>query len=98
MVRQDLPTGVLAAQLIHAAGESAPDGSVPTGTFAVALGARSLDELQTIERKLLEHGIPHRAVREPDAPWNGELMAIGIEPLEDRSRLKKITSSLPLLR
>lgn len=97
VVRGDLPRGVLAAQLIHAAGESSP-GELPDGTHAVALEARSLEELQTIESKLKERGIPHQAIREPDAPWDGELMAIGIEPVEDRCVLKKVTSSLPLLR
>jgi hypothetical protein len=97
VVRNDLPRGVLAAQLIHAAGESSP-GSLPDGTFAVALGARDLDELETLERKLLDAGLPHVAVREPDEPWGGALMAIGIRPVEDRSVLKKMTSSLPLLK
>jgi hypothetical protein len=51
-----------------------------------------------LEEKLRRLSIPHRAIREPDAPWNGALMAIGIEPVTDRNILKKVTSSLPLLR
>lgn len=95
--RQDLPLGTLAAQLLHAAGESSP-GDLPTGTIAVALGAKSEDHLVFLEEKLRRLAIPHKAIREPDAPWNGALMAIGIEPVADRNQVKKITSGLPLLK
>jgi hypothetical protein len=97
IVRADLPRGVLAAQLIHAAGESSP-GDLPTHTFAVALAARDEPHLELLERKLLKHQIPHRAIREPDAPWNHALMAIGIVPVSDRAVVKLVTSSLALLK
>lgn len=97
IVREDLPRGVLAAQLIHAAGESSP-GGLPTHTFAVALAARDQVHLESLEQKLLAHRIPHRAIREPDAPWDNALMAIGIEPISDRAIVKPVTGSLTLLR
>jgi len=97
ILREDLPRGVLAAQLIHAAGESSP-GDLPKNTFAVALAARDATHLEFVESKLQDLGIPHHAIREPDEPWNGALMAIGIPPVEDRNTLKKAVSSLPLLR
>lgn len=97
IVREDLPRGVLAAQLIHAAGESSP-GGLPTHTFAVALAARDQPHLEFLEQKLLERKIPHRAIREPDAPWDNALMAIGLEPVADRALVKPVTSSLALLR
>jgi hypothetical protein len=97
IARRDLPVGVLAAQIIHAAGESSP-GDLPTGTIAVALGAKSESHLGFIEAKLRRSSIPHRAIREPDAPWNGALMAIGIHPVEDREPLRKVTSGLPLIK
>lgn len=96
IVRQDLPRGTLAAQLIHAAGESSVQ--VPEGTFAVALAAKNEGHLALIEQKLRTLGIPHHAVREPDAPWNGALMAIGLPPTTDRSSVKPITKSLRLLK
>lgn len=95
--RDDLPRGTLAAQLLHAAGESSP-GDLPTGTIAVALAAKSEDHLVFLEEKLRRLAIPHKAIREPDAPWNGALMAIGIQPVADRNKVKKITSGLPLLK
>lgn len=97
LIRQDLPRGVLAAQLIHAAGESAP-GGLPSGTIAVALAARDEAHLASLELQLRHLGIPHRAIREPDKPWNGALMAIGIEPVVDRALVREVTGSLRLLR
>ena len=97
VVRTDLPLGALGAQLIHAAGESSP-GDLPDGTFAIALAAKSLAHLEHLERKLLRLEIPHQSIREPDAPWNGELMAIGITPVEDRELVKPVTSGLRLLK
>lgn len=64
----------------------------------MVLGVRDESHIEDLERKLIERRIPHRAIREPDAPWNGALMSIGIEPVEDRCVLRPVTSSLPLLR
>lgn len=97
VVRIDLPRGTLAAQLIHAAGESAGQALAP-GTIAVALAAGGEDELHAIERELVARGIPHRAIREPDPPWNGALMAIGIQPVVDRAAVAPVTGRLKLLR
>jgi hypothetical protein len=97
LVRRDIPFGAQAAQLIHAAGESSP-GDLPDGTFAVALAAKSLAHLEHLERKLVRLEIPHRAVREPDAPFNGELVAIGIMPVDDRELVKPVTGGLRLLK
>lgn len=97
ILRKDLPLGTLAAQLIHAAGESSP-GELPSHTYAVALAARNEKHLEFLEEKLRRLAIPHVAIREPDAPWDGALMAIGICPVADRNQVKKVTSSLPLLK
>jgi len=97
VIRQDLPRGVLAAQLIHAAGESSR-ARLPPHTFAIALAARDEAHLESIEAALRRLDIPHCAIREPDPPWNGALMAIGIVPVADRGVVKPITGSLKLLR
>lgn len=96
IVRPNLPTGVLAAQVIHAAGESAEE-RVQNGTHAVALVAKSPGHLGEIESKLIRLDIPHRAIREPDPPWNNELMAIGIRPMVQTSKLRRITRGLRLV-
>lgn len=97
VVRRDLPRGVLAAQLIHAAGESA-GGRLPAQTRAIALAARDEAHLRVIEGELLRLGIRHVAIREPDAPWHGALMAIGLAPITERKQVAAVTGGLPLLR
>ncbi len=96
IVRRDLPIGVIAAQLVHAAGESVRS-EVPEGTHAIVLAADNEPHLLQIEERLRFFSIPHRSIREPDAPWNGALMAIGITPTTDRKPLKKVTRKLKLL-
>lgn len=88
---------MLAAQLIHAAGESA-GGRLPAGTRAIALAARDEAHLRLIEGELLRLGIRHVAIREPDAPWHGALLAIGLAPVAERKQVAGVTGGLPLLR
>lgn len=97
IIRQDLPRGVLAAQMIHAAGESSP-GTLPKGTKAVALAATDEAHLLEIEKMLSDLKIPHQAIREPSPPWNGQIMAIGLCPIYDRDLVCEVTSKLSLLR
>jgi len=97
LIRQDLPRGVSAAQLVHAAGESAP-GDLASGTIAVVLAARDEAHLEHLAAELRRLQIPHRPIREPDPPWNNALMAIGIVPVCDRATVSTITGSLRLLR
>ncbi len=81
---------------MHAAGESST-GNIPEGTHAVVLATPNEAKLLALERVLIDAGIPHTAVREPDEPWNGQLMAIGIRP-GPRDTVRKLLSNLPLLR
>lgn len=85
----------MVAQTVHAAGESAL-GLVAPNTHAVALAARDERHLAAIERRLIDLGLEHRAIREPDR--DDELMAIGIPPLVDRELVRPITKQLQLLR
>lgn len=100
IVRSDVPVGTLAAQIVHAAGESSD--RVPKGTRAVVLETSSEKSLLRIERKLRRVGASFHAVREPDAPWNGALMAIGINPTnrddEAFAPTRKVLRRLRLLR
>jgi len=86
----------MAAQLVHAAGESSP-GNLSPGTYAIALAAQSEIQLLALEKRLISQDIPHAAIREPDAPWDGQLMAIGIAPC-DRDLIRKEVSQLPLIK
>jgi hypothetical protein len=46
---------------------------------------------------LRENCVPHREIVENDAPWTGQLMALGIYPTE-RRRIRRLLSTLPLVR
>lgn len=95
-MRQDLPLGVIGAMLIHAAGESST-GSLEDGTFAIALAVADESELKAVLARLSKNGIALRAIYEPDPPYSGQLMAIGVRPAI-RSSIRQFLSSIPLLR
>lgn len=96
-MRADLPRGIQSANLVHAAGESSP-GELPEGTFAVVLAVANEHALSVLADQLETAAIAHVKIREPDAPYCGALMAIGIVPVADRKEVRRIVSSLPLLR
>ncbi len=96
VTRADIPTGLQAAQIIHAAGESSP-GNIPPGCYAIALVARDEGELDALSFGLFRAGIRHARVVENDAPWTGQLMAIGIPP-RPRKELRRYLSHLPLVK
>ena len=83
-------------QLLHAAGESSP-GNLPKGTVAVALAAEDELNLLKLERRLLNKNVPHVSIREPDAPFFGEILAIGVKP-GPKSQLRKYFSNFKLIR
>lgn len=70
----------MAAQLVHAAGETSP-GNLPTGTHAVVLGVSSEDALKFVSKRLRDARIPHKPIIENDAPYTDQWMAIGVKPL-----------------
>ena len=99
IVRGDVPTGVQLAQTIHAAGWSAQlagaHGASPP-TVAVALSA-SPAELSELAARLAELRVPHVCVHEPDEPWRGALMAIGMVPAP-RAHVQRHVAHLRLVR
>lgn len=101
IVRADLPHGVQVAQTVHAAGESAilsTFNAVP-GTISVALHAKDSLHLDGIRHALDSVDIGHHCVYEIDAPYNGQLMAIGLFPIpvEDRDTIRAVLGKLPLV-
>jgi len=98
VIRLDLPRGVQAAQIIHAAGESAcMAGSVPPGTNAVALGVPCEARLLELGRTLTEAGVAHAAIVETEGPFAQQTMAIGCSPAT-KKELKRYFSSIPLIK
>jgi hypothetical protein len=96
VVRADLPRGLQAAQIVHAAGESSP-GNLSSGTHAICLVTPGEPALLQIAERLEHAQIPIVRIVEPDTPWNGALMAIGCAPGR-KEDLRRHLSSLPLLR
>jgi peptidyl-tRNA hydrolase len=81
IVREDLPPGVVAAQVAHAAGISAHHSDCnPSEASVVVLGARNTQHIHALARRFTNWGLSHVQIHEPDAPWNGALMAIGLPP------------------
>jgi hypothetical protein len=75
---------------VHAAGESNHLGlDLPKDTRAVVLAVSNETELRGLESLLLAHAIPFVSIREPDKPWCGQLMAIGICPRPGKLGLLK---------
>lgn len=82
LVRNDLPLGLLAAQVCHAAGESVADGTPPPpGTHAVVLGL-SPRQLADALTALQLAGVPHVAIIENQAPYAAQLTAVGLRPTQ----------------
>jgi len=69
---------MLAAQVVHAAGESSP-GELPAGTHAVVLSAGTVG-LHALSERLTSESVPHSPIIENDPPYENQLMAIGITP------------------
>jgi hypothetical protein len=96
VVRADLPRGIQAAQIAHAAGESSP-GNLPAGTYAVVLTAPGERALVQVADELRRAGVRFTAVFEPDPPYDNALMALGLTPAR-KGALRQFLSALPLLK
>jgi Peptidyl-tRNA hydrolase PTH2 len=105
IVRKDLPWGVQLAQVTHAAGESAAAAALhgvvaAPGTTAVVLHVENEAALMALADRLRQAGHRVHEVRESDDDhhYASQLMAIAVEPIEDRAAMRRLTSSLPLAR
>jgi len=90
---------MMVAQTVHAAGESArlaPE--LPDNTHAVVLSVPDEVSLLEIEAELLQAGIPHKTIREPDSPYGGAATCLGIMPMSRSKPLRKLLGGLPLLK
>lgn len=90
IVKSGLSKGITCAMLCHAAGDSSP-GNLPKDTRVVALEA---EDITLLAERLRDTEVPHHLVIEED----GRLMAIGIEPTDELKPIRRVTSSLPLIR
>jgi hypothetical protein len=95
-VRDDLPRGVLAVNILHAAGESAA-GRVDCRTNGVVLSAKNEIELKVFAERCEAKGLRVTPIQETEGPFEGQLMALGIHP-DDGREARRWLSSVPLLR
>lgn len=93
VVRSDIPVGVTAAMIAHAAGESST-GDLDPGTYAIVLTVKSEKELQEVFGILEVNKVDFTPIYEPDPPWNNQLMALGLKPIL-RNAGRKFLSCLP---
>ena len=90
-----MPLGVLAAQIVHAAGESVVE-DVPENTHAVVLGV-SYDRLLEYQERISGSGLGYVDIHESSPPYDGRLMAIGIVPTT-HDKVRRFVSDAPLLK
>lgn len=79
ITRDDLPRNILALSVMHAAGESSP-GDLPSDTHGALLAVPSESALAAQAERLRARGLRVIEIREDRAPYNGQLMALGIPP------------------
>src|SRR3989304_3438138 len=90
IVRRDLPLDVMSAMLVHAAGESAVyyqdsyDGRF-RGARVVVLEVKDEFYLHRAKLKLLEADVQYVEVVESGEMYHGQLMAIGLVPVESEA-------------
>jgi hypothetical protein len=70
---------------------------LPNGTYAVALSCRDESALRALGERLKAAGLAYHLIHEPDPPFNGQLMAIGLEP-NYKSKFRRYLSNLPLIK
>lgn len=96
IVREDLPRATQVVQAVHAAGESSP-GNLSPGTNAIALSVPDEPALRREANRLELAGFRIVRIEEPDPPYHGALMAVGVRPGR-KEDLRRHLSSLRLLR
>lgn len=91
--------GQIAAQITHAASESAGlfGAPLPPHTFAVVLQVPDESGLLRLEEKLAKSCVESISIREPDPPFLGQITAIGVKPML-RSEIGKLLANYPLLK
>lgn len=89
--------GGACAQAIHAASESIRQLPVPDDTHAAVLMADTSDQLEQLAEKLMDHGIHYALICEPDEPYKGAAVALGVTPLP-KARVQPLMVGLKAFR
>jgi len=70
---------------------------LPDGTHAVVLTVPDEPSLRCVAARLTLARVAFVPITEADAPWTGQLMALGLQP-QRKEAVKRFVSSLPLLK
>lgn len=97
ITRADIPHGPQSAQLMHATREATAGMAANPHEYAIALTEPDEAALEALSFRLFQLGIPHKRIIEPDAPYNGQLMALGIPPMP-RGQIGPLLSSCKLVK
>lgn len=91
--------GVLGSQIWHAARECMKNAPALNTETVCVLQADSAGELEKLVEVLSFAHVHHIAIREPKAPWNGTITAIGVDAMDDEQRkiVKPLLAHLKLL-
>ena len=71
--------GIAAVQAVHAATECLRELPVAATTHVCILQANTSADLEALAVRLTDNGIHHTIIREPDSPYNGAAVAVGID-------------------
>lgn len=82
--------------LVHAAGESST-GNLDAGTYAIVKAVPDEKALATVAAELRRKNVEFVSIYEPDPPYNGALMALGLVP-KRKEELRRYLRKLPLLK
>jgi hypothetical protein len=64
----------------------------------VVLAVDTEAQLRRVADALGEQSLTHKLIVEDAGPHAGEAMAIGLAPISDRASVRKVLSSMPLLK
>jgi hypothetical protein len=94
-VRADIPRGLQAAYIAHAAGESNRQNC--RNMHVVVLTAKDEAELRELAHRLSAACLPHHPMRETDGAFAGQMLSFGVEPCR-KEVARRWLSSQPLLK
>lgn len=98
LVRKDLPFAVQMVNVAHAAGESVTEAPIASTTRAVLLHVENEQQLLEYAQLMQEKQISHVLIREPEQPYNGAAMSLGLAPSTRRNAFRRLFYHLQLVK
>lgn len=83
--------------VLHQSCRKYPGLPVSGETHVVVLQAETSDQLEAVAARLRDSRVHHVLIREPDEPYRGAAVALGVEPT-DRERVRLHVADLKVFR